>query len=445
MKKTAALLLASVLLMWTSLIYVKLRTTRRGMLWLPAKVAAGTFALETALVGIGGVVAGAVSRSPLVAAGYAVVALAAGIPVLRTWRTPEVISDAFSATEPSGSRRRFLVGQRWGVRLGRVPDARVQQDVPFWTVPKAGRPLLCDVWQPAPEVPVSGLGLVYLHGGCWTVLDKDCGTRPLFRRLAAQGHVVMDVAYRLYPETDIAGMVGDAKRAVAWLKAHAAEYGVDPERIVLGGGSAGGHVALLAAYTAGHPELTPADVRDADTSACGALGWYSPVDLAACYEHYEIAALAAMMPDEPNWDAPPSPWLRRFLGARVERLSLQNAAGAGRLDWIVGGSPQQAPERYALLSPITHVHAGCPPTLLIQGRDDIIVPPGPAVAMRERLRRVGVEAALLLLPQADHGFDAIETNWSPAARQALWHAERFLALMAIRPGASGSGNAITPC
>jgi acetyl esterase/lipase len=245
----------------------------------------------------------------------------------------------------------------------------------------------------------------------------------------------MDVAYRLFPETDIAGMVGDAKRAVAWLKAHAADYDVDPDRIVLGGASAGGHVAILAAYTAGHPALTPTDVRDADTSVRGVLGWYSPVDLAACYEHYEIAAMVEMMPDRPDWDTPPSPMLRRLFGADADRLGLQKVP-AGRLDWIVGGSPQQVPERYALLSPIAHVHAGCPPTLLMQGRDDIIVPPDPAVAMQQRLQRAGVEAALLLLPYADHAFDLLGTSWSPAARQALWHAERFLALLAGDRGAS---------
>ena len=429
MKKVFALFVAVVLLGWTSLTYAKLRTTRRGMLWLMPKLSAGTFSLETALVGVAGAVVGRVCGSLSVAVGYALVALAAGIPVVRTWRTPEVFSDAFGATESAVERRRYLLGRRWGMHLSPVPEARVQRDIPFWTPPDRELPLLCDIWQPAVEVPVSGLGFVYLHSSAWTLLDKDCGTRTLFRHLAAQGHVVMDVAYRLYPETDIAGMVGDAKRAVAWLKAHATEYGVDPDRIVLGGASAGGHVALLTAYTAGHPELTPADVRHADTSVRGVLGWYSPVDLAACYEHYENAALAEMMPDRPDWNTPPSPMVRRLLGADAERLGFQKVP-AGRLDWIVGGSPQQVPERYVLLSPITHVRAGCPPTLLMQGRDDIIVPPGPSVALRERLRRAGVEAALLLLPHADHGFDLLGTNWSPAARQALWHAERFLALMA---------------
>jgi acetyl esterase/lipase len=410
------------------------------MLWLLPKLSAGAFSLETGLAGTAGAVAGALLGSPLLAAGYGLVALAAGSHVLRTWRTPEEFTGAFGAAEPAGVPTRYLLRRRWGVRLGPVPEPRVRRDVPFWTAPELGRPLLCDVWQPGPGAPASGLGLVYLHGSAWTLLDKDCGTRTLFRHLAAQGHVVMDVAYRLYPETDIAGMVGDAKRAVVWLKEHAAAFGVDPDRLVLGGASAGGHVALLAAYTDGHPDLTPAGVGEADTAVRGVRGWYSPVDLAACYEHYENASLAELMPARPDWSTPPPPLLRRLLGPDAERLGFQKVP-AGRLDWIVGGSPQQVPQRYALLSPISHVHAGCPPTLLLQGRDDLIVPPGPSAELRAQLRRRGVPAALLLLPQADHGFDLLGTGWSPTARQALWHAERFLALMAAGPDSNGSRRA----
>ena len=60
---------------------------------------------------------------------------------------------------------------------------------------------------------------------------------PLFRQLTAQGHVVVDVAYRLFPETDVVGMVGDAKRAIAWVRGHAADLGIDPpSALVLGVG-----------------------------------------------------------------------------------------------------------------------------------------------------------------------------------------------------------------
>jgi acetyl esterase/lipase len=369
----------AVLLSWTSLLYLKLRAPRFGMMWLAPKLFAGTFSFETALIGVVGAVVGAVTGSVSVVFGYAWLALLAGIPLLRTWRTPEVLTDAFGAIEPRAEGRRYWIVNRCGARLGRVPEARVQRDIPFWTLPEVGRSLVCDVWQPSLEVPSSGVGLVYLHGSAWTLLDKDCGTRTLFSRLVAQGHVVMDVAYRLYPETDIPGMVGDAKRAVAWLKANAATYGVDPGRVVLGGASAGGHIAILAAYTSLEPRLTPPDVLGLNTSICGVLGWYSPVDLPpACYEHYENATLAEMQPDQPDWNIQPSPWMRRTLGADAHRLALQKGPAGGRLDWIIGGGTRECPDEYSLLSPLAHVSADCPPTLLMQGRDDLIVPPGPA-------------------------------------------------------------------
>jgi acetyl esterase/lipase len=428
--KAIGLVLAAALLGWTSLVYRKLRTPKMGMMWLLPKLAAGGFSVEIATIGVVGTMLGAMTGSLSILLGYALLGVAAGFPVLRIWRTPEVFTSAFGSGEPPAAGP-YLVRRPWGIRLGAVPEPRVERDVPFATVPNAqGRRLLCDIWQPAAEVVPSGLALVYLHGSAWTMLDKDCGTRPLFKELVAQGHVVMDVAYRLYPETDIMGMVADAKRAVAWLKANGEKYGVDPERIVVGGGSAGGHVALLAAYTNGVPELTPEDLDSVDTSVHGALGLYSPVDLAACYTHYEVATLAKMMPQQPDWNAPPAAWMRRVFGADAERLAITDPPCGGRLDWIVGGNPEQVPDAYALLSPTMHIHASCPPTLLIQGRADIIVPPEPALEMCDKLRAAGVQAAVLLLPYADHAFDLMATQWSPSARLALWHVERFLAVMA---------------
>jgi acetyl esterase/lipase len=75
----------------------------------------------------------------------------------------------------------------------------------------------------------------------------------------------------------------------------------------------------------------------------------------------------------------------------------------------------------------------------MQGRDDIIVPPEPAMELQKRLRSAGVAAAVLLLPQADHGFDLLATDWSPTARKALWHAERFLASIASVTTVSAKG------
>jgi len=158
--------------------------------------------------------------------------------------------------------------------------------VPFWTLPDANRrSLLCDLWQPPAGVASSGLALAYLHGSAWYLLDKDFFTRSFFRHLAGQGHVVMDVAYRLYPETDMLGMVGDAKRAIAWMKSQGPAYGVDPERVVVAGGSAGGYLALLAAYTPKEDVLTPDDTGDADLRVRAVISCYGPTDLRTYYDH----------------------------------------------------------------------------------------------------------------------------------------------------------------
>ena len=156
---------------------------------------------------------------------------------------------------PDAERR--MLQHRRSMRLPRVPAPRWARDVPFWTIPGTDRQLLADIWEPAAGVERTGTAIVYLYGGSWHFFDKDVLTRPLFRQLTAQGHVVMDAAHRSCPETDVIGMVGDVHRAVAWIKANAERYGIDPERVVVMGGSSGAHIALLAAYAPARAQPGP--------------------------------------------------------------------------------------------------------------------------------------------------------------------------------------------
>jgi len=288
-----------------------------------------------------------------------------------------------------------------------------ERDVPYWTVPGTDRQLLCDVWRPA-DGDVSGLAFVYLHGSSWYLSDKDHGTRPFFRHLVSQGHTVMDVAYRLMPEVDIYGMIGDVKRAVAWMKAEASRYGVDPEKIVLGGGSAGGHLALLAAYTPEHPELTPDDLKNADLSVRGVISYYGPTNLLAIYQHWNLQKMVNL---------PPVP-----IGENPDYK--RNMRDSGRLDILLGGHPQDVPDMYQLASPISYVHPDCPPTLLLHGKQDFTIPVGPTIALYKKLVQSGVPAINVVFPWTDHGFDLLlppQTN--PAAQSALYDVDRFLALL----------------
>jgi acetyl esterase/lipase len=104
-------------------------------------------------------------------------------------------------------------------------------------------------------------------------------------------------------------------------------------------------------------------------------------------------------------------------------------ANAGRLDMLLGGHPDEVPQAYDLASPITHVHPGCPPTLLIQGEDDLITPVTATRAIHAKLVAAGVPAINLVYPWTTHGFDLMLPRISPTAQSALYDVERFLALL----------------
>jgi acetyl esterase/lipase len=384
-------------------------------------------ALSPFLVVLGGLGAGLgwLSHAPIaVAAGL----LGAGISAFYIWRVtaaPPGFALAFGKDwqlQISPHLQARMLHRRWSIGLPRTDEPCWERDLPFWTIPCEASPadgsdrkLLCDLWQPPEGVVRSGPALVYLHGSAWWILDKDYGTRPFFRLLAAQGHVIMDVAYRLCPEVDIYGMIGDVKRAVAWMKANAGRYGVNPERVILGGGSAGGHLALLAAYTPDHPRLTPQDVQGRDLSVRAVVSTYGPTDLRACYQYLNLKRTIGLPKVEIG-----------LPGAAVMKKSMTDA---GRLDTLLGGHLHEVPEIYELASPITHVHAGCPPTLLIQGEPDVIAPAAATRELHRRLVECGVPAVNIIYPATNHAFDLLLPQVSPPAQAAIYYLERFLALM----------------
>jgi acetyl esterase/lipase len=423
---------AVLLLAWTSLLYVPFRWRPVGRyLWFE-KVTAGAFTPFIAAAGLLLAQEGVLRGSWWLAVPAGLAAVGAAIVVVRLGRVRADLTGALGpdwADRIPSHRRTRMVGRGWRGRLPTTPQPRLRQDVVFATVPGTGRQLRCDLWQPPAGVPASGLAVVYLHGGAWCALDKDAGTRPLFRHLAAQGHLIMDVAYRLFPETDLPGMVADTKRALAWIKAHAADLEIQPDRIVLAGGSAGGHLALLAAYAPDDPTLTPAELASSDQQVCAVVSLYGQADLAAHYHHTGQHKTCRPDDPQPDWDAPPPPWMGRLFGPEVGRLKL-HVAPAGRLDWLVGGTPSQLPDRYAQLSPIHRVHPGCPPTLLVHGDHDEMAPVAAMRRLQRRLEQVGVPVTGVYLPHTDHAFDLLATAWSPPARVAIHVLERFLAALA---------------
>lgn len=326
----------------------------------------------------------------------------------------------------------LLLPGRYVFHLPKTAEPIFHQNISFYTIPGTHRKLLCDIWQPPHHVKHSGLAFIYLHGGAWTVLDKDFGTRAFFRRLTSQGHVIMDVAYRLFPETDFMGMVSDVNHAIAWLKANAGTYAVDPDNIVLGGGSSGGHIALLTAYTNGNEPFLPADLVEADLNVKGVIAMYGMADLVDTYYHtcQHLTTHSAMGKKDKGESAGMPAWIQKRMDVDLHRLGFDKDAEPGMLVPMLGGTPDEKPASYALFSPLTHVHKDCPATLLIQGEQDILAPVNANRKLYAILTAAGVPAAIHILPQTDHGFDLIMPNISPSAHNAIYDVERFLAWMA---------------
>ena len=97
---------------------------------------------------------------------------------------------------------------------------------------------------------------------------------------------------------------------------------------------------------------------------------------------------------------------------------------------IIGGRPDQIPETYQLLSPISHVGPHCPPTLLLHGSDDVFALTPGVRSLHQSLRDAGVRAVLVEFPHTDHAFDLVLPAVSPVAQAATHDVERFLALLA---------------
>lgn len=406
---------------------LKYRTS--GIVLWPLKLLACAVAPLLALIGAALALAGLKRRDPLTT----------GLGLLGGWVSTRYVAQSVASHTgfeqafrpgwqeriPPARRERFLA-RRWTPVMPAPPRGVRQRNVAYGVNSETGKILLADLWQPPADQARSGLAIVYVHGGAWRMGTKDMGTRPFFRRLAGQGHVVMDVDYTLAPATDVPGMVGDVKRALIWLKQNAAAYGVNPERIVLIGGSAGGHLALLAAYTPNDVALQP-DGSTVDTSARAVVSFYGPTDFLDVHEDVERNRLRLIRRKR----------IRPY-GALVETLLQRGGVvspgtpieSAGNyIAHLLGAEPSERPDFYQQLSPTGRVGPHCPPTLLLQGTADIFGMSRSVRRLHQLLQIAGVPSVLVEFPNSDHAFDLVLPRISPAAQAATYDVERFLALM----------------
>ena len=255
-------------------------------------------------------------------------------------------------------------------------------DVVYQTIP-GYRPQILDVYMPPRGAGAKPL-VIYIHGGGWVSgHTRQAGAISdfpgLLARLAGEGFVVASVEYRLSDEAPFPAQVQDVRAALRFLKANAARYGIDPARVGLWGGSAGGHLAALTALSCGVGALDAPGTKAPAGSECvqAAVTWYGVFD---------VSALVAARPGGAD-------------GAIAKLLGCAGPCPADKL---------------AAASPVTYIDAQDPPMLLIHGTDDQTVPVAQTHIAEAKLRAAGVPVQTIYIPGADHSF----IGKTPAATHA---------------------------
>ena len=211
-------------------------------------------------------------------------------------------------------------------------------------------------------------------------------------QMAAQGWVCVAINYRLAPRDGWPAHIVDVKRAIAWVKDHIADYGGNPDYVVITGGSAGGHLTALAALTPGDPDFQPG-FEDADTSVQAAVPFYGV---------YDFAGSTGLRNATEMRDT--------FLGPRVMQST-----------W------QDSPDVFEAASPILRITADAPDFFVLHGELDSLVSVDQARLFVAELRRTSKKSVVYAeLPGAQHAFDVFHSIRSAHAVRAVdrylnWH------------------------
>ena len=243
------------------------------------------------------------------------------------------------------------------------PDVIEKTDIVFG---KGGdTPLVLDVYSTAQE-GAARPAIIIFYGGSWKGGNKE-QLKCYAVHFAQQGYVAVTPQYRLKKAGEWPNSVQDAKCAVRWLRSHAEEYGVDPDRIGVMGNSAGAYLALMVAYT---PE-----VEDFE----GDGGW----------EETSSAVKAVVEIYGPTDFTDPA---RRDHNALVDYM---------------GGHYEQDPDRFVAASPVNYVTAQSPPTCIIHGTVDMLVPVQHGDGLAEKLKAAGVPYVYSRINGWPHAMDAV--------------------------------------
>ena len=229
--------------------------------------------------------------------------------------------------------------------------------------------------------------LLQIHGGGWVIGDKGEQALPLMTQLASRGWVCVSANYRLSPHATFPDHLRDVKRAIMWIREHGAEFGANPDFLVVTGGSAGGHLAALVALTANDLEYQPG-FENVDTSVRACIPVYGVYDFTDRHGFW-------------SYD----------LGELLETKVLK-------------GSIDEIPDLYRKASPMDRIHPGAPPFCIIHGDRDSLVPVAEARMFADMVKEASGEPVVYIeIAGAQHAFELFPSLRTQAVVDGI---ERFV-------------------
>lgn len=235
-----------------------------------------------------------------------------------------------------------------------------------------GRALTLDVIRP---VQANGLGVVFVVSGGWKSAAPGSTPVWLMSPILRRGYTVFGLCHLSQPEATVMEIMEDVHRGVRWIRHHAADYGIDPDRLGVTGGSAGGHLSLMLATCGGPGPVDAADPIDRASSAVQAVAvFYPPTDLLNLGKSTE----------NPGDGGPPKSFVEAF-GPQATEMAVWREIGRR-------------------CSPIYHITPAMPPTLIHHGDADTLVPLEQSEWFRQRAREQGCDVRVVVRRGAKHGW-----------------------------------------
>ncbi len=257
--------------------------------------------------------------------------------------------------------------------------------------------LTMHIYQPTQNANHIGV-IVVVSGGWISAASPDAKqiVNTFIAPFAAQGYTVFAVSHGSQPKYTIPEILPQISRAVRFIRVHAKEYQVDPERLCITGGSAGGHLSLMQAY---HP--VPPDMKSGD-----------PVD----HEKADVFAVAVFFPptDFLNYGKPGQIAWKTTLSWLLPPFDFQSVDPKTK-QFVLITDEARREEIGKEISPITYVRAGVPATMLIHGDADSIVPYQQAEILVAKLKEANVPVKLITKPGKNHGWPNIGEDVSDMA------------------------------